>query len=88
MDQWIDQGFTDFTKNDYYCIIRCLEKFEKDDFEGISKVLNKDKKVVERYLSVLFEKINDLEDKEKIFKNMKRKKDNDQKKDLYDNLLQ
>ena len=31
MDEWIDLGFADFTKNDYYTVIRSFEKFDKDE---------------------------------------------------------
>ena len=42
MDEWIDLGFADFTKNDYYTVIRSFEKFDKDDYQSISKSIGKD----------------------------------------------
>lgn len=61
-----------FNKNDYFAIIRSLEKYDLKDLKSISEYVKKEEKVVKLFLEKMMKNLNKLPEKEKIEKNMQR----------------
>ncbi|KAL8116613.1 hypothetical protein AgCh_022959 [Apium graveolens] len=70
-EQLLEEGFSTWSKKDFNSFIRACEKYGRNDVKGnASKMEVKTKEEVERYGEVFKERYKDLNDNERIIKNI------------------
>ncbi|XP_074339857.1 putative chromatin-remodeling complex ATPase chain [Apium graveolens] len=72
-EQLLEEGFSTWGKKDFNSFIRACEKYGRNDVKGIaSEMEGKTEEEVERYAEVFKERYKDLNDYDKIIKNIER----------------
>lgn len=68
----LNTGFTNWNKNDLHVLIRAIERFGQDEVDQIAEAVKKTREETQEYLSVFFERIGELQEGDKILKNIDR----------------
>ncbi|KAL7080963.1 hypothetical protein ACP275_14G010900 [Erythranthe tilingii] len=72
-EQLLEEGFSTWSRKDFNTFIRACEKYGRDDIAGIaSEMEGKSEYEVERYAKVFNERYKELNDYDKIIKNIER----------------
>ncbi|XP_020113773.1 probable chromatin-remodeling complex ATPase chain isoform X1 [Ananas comosus] len=72
-EQLLEEGFSTWTRRDFNTFIRACEKFGRNDIKGIaSDMEGKSEEEVERYAKVFKERYKELNDWDRIIKNIER----------------
>ncbi|KAL7123858.1 hypothetical protein ABFS83_14G010800 [Erythranthe nasuta] len=72
-EQLLEEGFSTWSRKDFNTFIRACEKYGRDDIPGIaSEMEGKSEYEVERYAKVFNERYKELNDYDKIIKNIER----------------
>ncbi|XP_074292298.1 ISWI chromatin-remodeling complex ATPase CHR11-like [Silene latifolia] len=72
-DRLLEEGFSTWTKRDFNTFIRACEKFGRNDIKGIANEMDgKSPEEVERYAKVFKERYMELNDYDRIIKNIER----------------
>ncbi|XP_077240536.1 putative chromatin-remodeling complex ATPase chain [Tasmannia lanceolata] len=72
-DQLLEEGFSTWTRRDFNTFIRACEKYGRNDIKGIAfEMEGKSEAEVERYAKVFRERYKELNDYDRIIKNIER----------------
>ncbi|RWR94121.1 ISWI chromatin-remodeling complex ATPase CHR11 [Cinnamomum micranthum f. kanehirae] len=72
-EQLLEEGFSSWTRRDFNSFIRACEKYGRNDIRGIaSEMEGKTEEEVERYAKVFKERYKELNDYDRIIKNIER----------------
>ncbi|XP_068661697.1 ISWI chromatin-remodeling complex ATPase CHR11-like isoform X2 [Aristolochia californica] len=72
-EQLLEEGFSSWTRRDFNTFIRACEKYGRNDIKGISSEMEgKTEEEVERYAKVFKERYKELNDYDRIIKNIER----------------
>ncbi|XP_068660734.1 ISWI chromatin-remodeling complex ATPase CHR11-like [Aristolochia californica] len=72
-EQLLEEGFSSWTRRDFNTFIRACEKYGRNDIKGIaSEMEGKTEEEVERYAKVFKERYKELNDYDRIIKNIER----------------
>ncbi|CAN1238801.1 ISWI chromatin-remodeling complex ATPase CHR17 [Linum grandiflorum] len=72
-DKLLEEGFSSWSRRDFHAFIRACEKYGRDDIQSIaSEVEGKTEEEVEKYALVFKERYQELNDYDRIIKNIER----------------
>lgn len=71
-ERLLETGFTNWNKHDLHYLLRAVEKYGRDDVPKIAEAVKKTEEETTKYMAVLFERIQELTESDKILKNIEK----------------
>ncbi|KAG0440763.1 putative global transcription activator SNF2L1 [Dictyocoela muelleri] len=87
-EELMSQGFSNWSKKDFHGFIRAIEKFGRTNISKIANYLSKSEEDVQKYSNIFWERINELEDHQKILAQIARGEEKFKKREKVKRILE